>query len=280
MEEYRQLITTVYDKLDRKTEQDFFINNSEFERLEEHNLWTYWQGRDVRHPKIMVVGQDWGSVEQSKKYFEYIKNHPEEKLVSYVQVKKDNPEMKKSEFMTDRELQCFFNKHLGYTDICQNQHKDLYFTNLIPGFRNGTSSTGNSSDAQKEITEDVLTDFKQLLEILHPEFIICLGRIVSESIDRAYNGAESIIARTSNFNAFLEKELYADVPQPIVLDLGNGNQTKMFILAHMGGLGRANRMRFFRKNHIKRTVEDDWAIVANYIKALSLHGKETPDLVQ
>ena len=72
MIEYQQLITAVYDKLDRKTDRDFFVNNQEFARLEEHNLWTYWQGRGVRHPKIVVVGQDWGSVEQSKKYFEYI----------------------------------------------------------------------------------------------------------------------------------------------------------------------------------------------------------------
>ena len=73
MKTYQQLIKEVYDRLDKKTEKDFFVNNSNYERLEEHNLWTYWQGRGVRHPKIMVVGQDWGSVEQSNKYFEYIK---------------------------------------------------------------------------------------------------------------------------------------------------------------------------------------------------------------
>lgn len=267
MKEYQQLITTVYDKLDRNTDQDFFVNNPEFARLEEHNLWTYWQGRGVRHPKIVVVGQDWGSVEQSKKYFEYIKTHPEAKVVSYVQVKETNPKMKKREFTTDSELQKFFGKkYLDYPEICSYPYEELYFTNLIPGFRNGTSSIGKSADVQKEITEDILNDFKQLFEILQPEFVISLGRLVSESIDKAYNGAESVIAKADNFNAFLQEELYADEPKPVVLNFGNGKQAKMFALAHMGGLGKSNRTRFFQKNHMQKTVEDDWAIVANYIK--------------
>lgn len=267
MIEYQQLITAVYDKLDRKNDQDFFVNNPEFDRLEEHNLWTYWQGRGVRHPKIVVVGQDWGSVEQSKKYFEYIKNHPEAKVVSYVQVKEANPKMKKKEFTTDSELQKFFERYLDYSDICSCPYEELYFTNLIPGFRNDTSSTGKSADVQKEITKDVLSDFKQLLEILQPEFIISFGRLVSESIDRAYNGAESIIAKTGNYNVFLEEELNADDPKPVVLEMGNGKKIKMFALAHMGGLGKTNRTRFFRENQIPKTIEDDWKVVANCIKA-------------
>ena len=267
MKEYQQLITEVYDKLNKKTNQSFFRNNSDYKHLlEEHNLWTYWQGRGVRHPKIMVVGQDWGSVAQSNKYFEFIKNNPDAKVVSYMQIKKDNPEMKESEFTTDKELQRFFNDYLNYSDICTYKHNDLYFTNLIPGFRNGKSSTGNSVKVQKEITKDVLEDFKQLLEILHPEIIICLGKLVSESIDKAYNGADSRIAKTRNFNDFLDIELHGDIPDPIVLDLGNGNQTKMFALAHMGNLGKFSREIYYKKKQNKKTVTDDWKVVANYIK--------------
>ena len=144
MKEYQKLITKVYDRLDKKTEQDFFANNSEFERLEEHNLWTYWQGKGVRHPKIMVVGQDWGSLEQSNKYFEYIKNNPDAEVVSYVQVKETNPKMKKSEFTTDKELERFLGEYLNYPDVCCKAYDDLYFTNLK--FMNLTAlfyATGN-----------------------------------------------------------------------------------------------------------------------------------------
>ena len=265
MNEYQQLIKTVYEKLDKRTKEDFFINNSDYERLEEYNLWTYWQGRGVRHPKIMVVGQDWGSVEQSNKYFEFIKEHPTAEVVSYIQIKEANPKMRQREFTTDKELTEFFEGILGYEDICICPHDDLYFTNLIPGFRSGFSSTGNSSEAQREITEDVLSDFKQLVKILNPKIIICLGRIVSESIDKAYNGAESIIAKTKNFNVFLEKELHEDIPHPLILNLGNGNQAKMFALAHMGSWGKANRTRYYKDKQNKKTVMDDWKVVAKYI---------------
>ena len=30
--------------------------------LQEVNAWTYWQGYKVRNPKVMIVGQDWGSL--------------------------------------------------------------------------------------------------------------------------------------------------------------------------------------------------------------------------
>ena len=267
MSEYLQLITEIYDRLDKKTEQDFFINNSDFERLEEHNLWTYWQGRGVRHPKIMVVGQDWGSLEQSKKYFEYIKNHPNEKVVSYEQVKKENPKMSYREFTTDRELRNFFNKYLGYADICENQYKDLYFTNLVPGFRNDSSSTRNGTELQMEIP-DIINDFIRLLNILHPEFILCLGKLVSESIDKAYNGEKSVIDKAKNYNEYLDEALHADSPQPITLDLGNGNYAKMFALAHMGGLGKSNRTRYYKDKPNKKTVIDDWEVVADYINGV------------
>lgn len=264
MSEYSQLITEIYDRLDKKTEQDFFINNSDFKRLEEHNLWTYWQGRGVRHPKIMVVGQDWGSVEQSKKYFEYIKNHRDEKVVSYEQIKKENPKMSGREFTTDRELRIFFYEYLKYPDICEYQHKDLYFTNLIPGFRNDSSSTGNGTEVQMEMPDNI-NDFKRLLNILHPEFILCLGKLVSESIDKAYNGKNSVIDKVENYNKYLDEALHAGSPRPITLDLGDGNQTQMFALAHMGGLGKSNRARYYKDKPIKRTVTNDWEVVADYI---------------
>ena len=268
MKTYQQLIKDAYDRLDKKTEKDFFVNNSNYERLEEHNLWTYWQGRGVRHPKIMVVGQDWGSVEQSNKYFEYIKNNPDAEVVSYVQIKENNPIIKNSEFTTDRELKRFFCDYLGYSDICSKAYDDIYFTNLISGFRQDSSSTGNSSKVQNEMTAEVIKEFKRLLTILQPQIIISLGRIVAEAIDKAYNKEESIIAKSKNYNEFLEQELYGDVPKPILLDFGNGHHAKMFALAHMGSLGKANRTKFYKNKDNKKTVENDWKVVADYINAI------------
>ena len=38
--------------------------------LQEVNAWTYWQGYKVRNPTVMVVGQDWGSLNGSKHYLD------------------------------------------------------------------------------------------------------------------------------------------------------------------------------------------------------------------
>lgn len=40
--------------------------------LQEVNAWTYWQGYKVRNPKVMIVGQDWGSLKGSQPYFDAI----------------------------------------------------------------------------------------------------------------------------------------------------------------------------------------------------------------
>lgn len=275
MGKYEDLIESVYDKLDRKHDypdeekyHEFFINNADF-RLEEHNLWTYWQGRGVRNPKIMVVGQDWGSIEQSNKYYKYIANHPDEEVVSYIQVKKENTKMKGNEFTTDKELRYLFEEYLGYKDICVHHYDDLYFTNLIPGFRNCSSSTGNNTEAKRGISSGVIQDFKELLGILHPDVIICLGKLVGENIEKAYYDGKSRIAKASNFNAFLDEELRAGNPRPIELDLGNGKSADMFVIAHLGNHGKRNRRSNFKDKNIKKKYpEEDWKVIAEYIKNL------------
>ncbi|MCQ2510902.1 MAG: uracil-DNA glycosylase family protein, partial [Lachnospiraceae bacterium] len=65
-------------------------------------------------------------------------------------------------------------------DITEKTYEDLFFTNLIPGFRASGKSTGGFS--QNWITETVKEEFKALVEILEPQIIICLGRAVYESV--------------------------------------------------------------------------------------------------
>lgn len=273
MGEYQKLIKEIYDELDKKDSYpkrkyyDLFVNNPKYKRLEEHNLWIYWQGRGVTNPKIMVVGQDWGSIEQSVKYYEYIKKDPEAKVVSYVQIKKDNPKLKERDFTTDKQLQELFEKYLGYPDICNKDYKDIYFTNLIPGYRDSKSSTGNNSEVQKGITKYVIENFKNLLEILQPKVIICLGKIVSESIAEAY-GKKDDITKYGYYNKFLDVELNKDNPQPIELKLKNGHRVKMFAIAHLGSYGKGNRNKYLREKGLGKDVKSDWEVVGECIKSL------------
>lgn len=273
METYKELIERVYKKL--SIEDGFFINNPILPDLQEHGLWTYWQGRGVRHPKIMIVGQDWGSQKQSDDYCKYIKEHPYEKVVSFVQIA-NVVNLKKKEFTTDIQLKRIMEEVFGYSDICENHHEDLYFTNLIPGYRKEDKSTGNGADVVKNITPELLADFKALLELLKPQYVICLGRLVSEQVAKIY-GKEERIRKAENYNVFLDEELDEKNPQPIMI--GEQQEITMFAMPHLGSLGKANRNGYFKKNEIDRDITKDWEIVAkfiNYVKTgLVLEGGGT-----
>ena len=43
----------------------------------------------------------------------------------------------------------------------------------------------------------------------------------------------------------------------------------MFALACMGSVGKSNRTRYYKNKESKRTVEDDWKAVADYMTALN-----------
>ena len=157
-----------------------------------------------------------------------------------------------------------------YSEICTKSYADLYFTNLIPGYRNSILSTGKASEARKGVTKGVMKDFRTLLEILQPKVIICLGRLVSESIVEEF-GHKRIIKDAGSFNKFLDKELDKDNPHPIQLELGNGHHVVMFAITHLGNLRRNNRRSNFKNEDIKNMYpEADWKVVAEYIKGLKL----------
>ena len=271
MGQYEDLITSVYDKLDRKQDytkdkmyHDYFINNPDYERLQEHSLWTYWQGRNVRNPKIMIVGQDWGSIEQSRKYYEYIKQNPNEPVICFKQIKELGGYEDK-EFTTDEELVKLISTIGDYPNVCEQPYEDLYFTNLIPGYRNSLSSVGNGSEARKGIKKGVIKDFRRLVEILQPKIIICLGRLVSESIAKEF-GYKNVIKDAGSFNKFLNWELDKENPKPFDIDLGNGHHAKMFAIAHLGRFGRNNRRSCFTDADQELYPEADWKVIADYIK--------------
>lgn len=128
--------------------------------LQEVNAWTYWQGYKVRNPKVMIVGQDWGSLKGSQPYFDAIDDMITSRdLDNEVQAFKYIPETERGgkDFSTDLNLvECL--KCMGYEDALHKRYDDLFFTNLIPGYRKSSKSTGGFKAAW--ITKQVKQDFK------------------------------------------------------------------------------------------------------------------------
>ena len=97
---------------------------------EEINLWTYWQGKDCKDVKIMLVGQDWGNP-QLPKNAQTIKNIRAGKNYFYNQA-----DLGKLKYRTDKSLCTLFDS-IGYRDIITNRYDDLFFTNFFLRYRKG-----------------------------------------------------------------------------------------------------------------------------------------------
>ena len=150
-----------YEELVKKVNEK--SNHVDFEpksgmQLQEVNAWTYWQGVGVRNPKVMIVGQDWGSSKAAKNYFtaidemmtEGVSHHDKVQYFKYV------PEIYAGgkAFDTDVNLAKGLKYlGLGYEDVMYKRYPDLFFTNLIPWYRKSDKSVGGFKASW--ITKDV-----------------------------------------------------------------------------------------------------------------------------
>lgn len=211
--------------------------------LMEVNAWTYWQGMNVREPRILVLGQDWGSLREADSYFKAIEdiiNAPDKD--GRVQYFKYESKLKtgRNNFDTDANLTKNF-ELIGYSDILHQRYDDLFFTNLISGYRKNNRSTGGFKAAW--ITEQVKEDLKNLILILHPQVILCLGKDTYVRTAMIY-GYKKVL-EGKNWNDYLDGK-----PEPKVINEETGYPSYLFALPHPGYWGMRNRGR--DKN------EEDW----------------------
>lgn len=188
----------------------------------EVNLWTYWQGKSYLNPKILLVGQDWGCTTDKAQ-----KNVMENIRAINAGVSKRY--MDGNDNSTDKLLSHLFTE-LGYNDIINNQYQELFFTNLILGYRSVGSSGGYDPCW---ITETEYHFFGRLVQILQPKVILCLGRKTFEGVLSVY-GKKSLIKNKDKYNDFIEDTNR----NPVVLDSG----IKVYALAHCGSMGTLNRV--------------------------------------
>ena len=258
--EYKYMATS-YDDLVRKINEGLRSKTGKYHEmfvalpsidLEEVNPWTYWQGRNVRRPKILLVGQDWGSIEQSKNLEKIIHDSLNADCHSNEVIMTD------SGFDTDINMSELF-KILGdYSDIIHHAYEDLFFTNLIPGFRSEGSSTGGFK--AKWVTPDVKSDFRELVDILKPQVIICLGKDTYQQAALSYGHKK--VLKGKSLNAFLDEQY-----EPEEIETDSGFIMHMFCVAHPGFYGTFNRNgRIHLEDREKlKKQEDDWGHIRDWM---------------
>lgn len=239
---YEELVKYVNDEL---SSDGPFVNPSEF-TMTEINVWTYWQGMGNRNPRIMLLGQDWGSI-KNKTNQKYLTGISEIKDIDQSKVHYFDIMKGKMNFATDRNL-CDLFKELGKDNIKETRYDDLFFTNLIPGLRAEIGSAGGLSKAV--ITESVQAEFEKLVEILRPQVIICLGRMVYESVLNIYSIDKPKI---NTWTGFI-KDFYEKPVIPVAIN----ESTYIFPVVHPGAYGTKNRSITEQEN--------DWAEINKWMK--------------
>lgn len=136
---------------------------------DEINLWTYWQGRGNLDPDILLVGQDWGNPRPKAG----------KALLSVEEIKAGPPYDVDRVFPTDRNLMELFRETFGI-DL-NRRNGSLFFTNLVLGYRTGSASGSLDTPMGQD-----QAFFKELVGILRPKAVICLGGATFDAALAAY----------------------------------------------------------------------------------------------
>ena len=219
---YQQLITRV------RSSYPAYQESTEYEKSQlvwcndcqqEINLLSYWQGS--LDAKIMLVGQDWGCP-FDKVFFPtmaQIKNANSGKSYSYIS---------DTLSQTDKNLIRLFSEALG-KDITVPRN-DLFFTNFVLGYR----THGTSGNYQKEWAEHDSAFFKELVEIIEPKVVLCLGKATFRAVLASL--APDQKPRIGGYNKYIESSR-----NPVSITTSSGAKISVFALAHCGVMGTLNR---------------------------------------
>ena len=186
---------------------------------QEINLWSYWQGS--LDAKIILVGQDWGCP------------YDKTSLPTMTQIQKANngdvyDYLSENPSRTDHNLITLFSTALNkkITTSCD----DLFFTNFVLGYR----THGTSGNYQKEWAEHDSAFFKELVEIIEPKVILCLGKATFRAVLASL--APDQKPRIGGYNKYIESSR-----NPVIVTTPSEANIAVFALAHCGVMGTLNR---------------------------------------
>lgn len=208
---------------------------------QEINLWSYWQGS--LDAKIILVGQDWGCP------------YDKTSLPTMTQIQKANngdiyDYLSENPSRTDHHLITLFSAALNkkITLPCN----DLFFTNFVLGYR----THGTSGNYQKEWAEHDSAFFKELVEIIKPKVILCLGKATFRAVLTSL--APDQKPRIGGYNKYIESSR-----NPISVATSSGMNIAVFALAHCGVMGTLNRNG--KKNLDLDQQIADWKRISLYL---------------
>lgn len=224
----------------------------------EVNLWTYWEGgRDRLDAEILLVGQDFGHIPDVEVTEKALKQAGDAQ--GQIQYKKLFAPMNS---VTDDNLCRLFEVIKGCEAVgsdfekAERNCKNVFFTNYVCCYREGNTSGGFN----KEWTENCKDNFKELVEIIQPKVIICLGRRIFDSVLVAAGMKRS-------------KGSYNDTVLKGAVSASFGNTAAtVFPMAHPGTMGTLNRCKAKDNPGMKQSMEKglelqirDWEMINEYI---------------
>lgn len=208
---------------------------------QEINLWSYWQGS--LDAKIILVGQDWGCP------------YDKTSLPTMTQIQKANngdiyDYLSENPSRTDHHLITLFSTALNkkITLPCN----DLFFTNFVLGYR----PHGTSGNYQKEWAEHDSAFFKELVEIIKPKVILCLGKATFRAVLTSLAPDQKL--RIGGYNKYIESSR-----NPVIVATPSGTNIAVFALAHCGVMGTLNRNG--KKNLGLDQQIADWKRISLYL---------------
>lgn len=169
IQSYQQLVADVKQEL---TSHPFGMLDCK--ECEEINLWAYWQGgQNHLDARILLIGQDWGAVgtpERNAQISRICRTKPDGCNYLHETIGISD---------TDQNLVRLF-RSIGY-DIEKKKYPELFFTNYAIGYRS-TRDTGKIP--LKDWLKLSQPYMLQLIELIQPEVVLCLGKEVYQAVLR------------------------------------------------------------------------------------------------
>ncbi len=231
---------------------------------EEINLWTYWQGNGIEFPKVMIVGQDFGTCndEANKAFYERSvrSKATDRKTISKMYIDRIIADKKNK---TDNMLLRLTEEGLGEQYSARIPgNENLFMTNLCLGYRSGSKiSGGNVATYLKHDSVYIA----ELIQIKKPKVVICLGMDTYSNLLATYNDDSSVFRNIcEGFWESLDKGTnFKDIT------CGEYN-FRIYGVSHAGSNGAMNRKKNTSTKNKSYSGEmlmiKDWKRIGEYLQ--------------